>query len=136
LAAPLAALMTYELGRRMFSSAPGLLGALILVSTIAVSLAARFANPDAVLLACTALTFWCFWTGYAPQRAGEPPRRGWFIPVGFACGVAVLAKGPVGLALPGGVILLFLGWQRQLHTLFDRRVLYGAAAFLLVAAPW
>ncbi|MFL5340010.1 MAG: ArnT family glycosyltransferase [Gemmataceae bacterium] len=136
LAAALAALLSYELARRMFSPAAGLLGGLILISTLTVSQSGRFANPDALLLGCTALTFSCFWAGYAPGRAGEPPRRGWFVPLGATCGLGMLAKGPVGLVLPGATILLFLAWQRQLWTLLDRRLFLGAAAFLLVALPW
>jgi len=136
IAAALATLLTYELGRRMFSPVGGLLGGVALISSSSIAFAARFANPDALLLACTALTFFVFWHGYVPRRAGESPRRGWFIPVGIACGLATLAKGPVGVLLPALVIGVFLIWQRQLRLLFDRRALYGMLAFLLVAAPW
>src|SRR5262249_5078237 len=64
------------------------------------------------------------------------PRRAWFVPTGAACGLAVLAKGPVGVLLPALVIGLYLLWQRQLRRLFDCRLLLGVLAFLLVAAPW
>ena len=59
--------------------------------------------------------------------------------VGFAlfCGIAVLAKGPVGLVLPGLVIVLFLSltgqwplWRRPLP------LVAMAALFLGVCLPW
>src|SRR5260370_12312540 len=111
----------------MFSPAAGVLSGIALVSSFSVALAARYATPDALLLAGTALTFFVFWLGYAPRRAGEPPRRGWFIPVGVACGLAMLTKGPVGIVLPATTIVAFLLWQRQLRLLLGPPLLSGGA---------
>jgi 4-amino-4-deoxy-L-arabinose transferase-like glycosyltransferase len=130
LAALLALLATYELGRRMFNGAVGLLAGLVLAGAPAFCAAAHFANPDALLNAFTALAFLWFWIGF------EHHGRGWFVPGGVCTGLAVLAKGPVGLVLPLGSVLFFLLWSRQLARLWDRRLLWGVAAFLLVAAPW
>lgn len=123
-------LLTYELGRRLFRASTGLLAGLVLASSALFCAAVHFANPDALLLALTTLTYFIFWTGYA--RAG----RGWFVPAGVSTGLAVLAKGPVGLVLPLAVAGSFLLWSRQLGRLWDRRLAWGAAAFLVVAAPW
>ena len=136
LAALLASLLTYELARRMFSPPTGLLAGLALISSFLVCGAARFANPDAILLACTCLTMLAFWLGFAPRAAGESPRRAWFVPVAIACGLATLAKGPVGFVLPGVVILLFLAWQRQLRRLWDRKLLWAMGVFLITCMPW
>src|SRR5262245_2930852 len=57
LAALLAVLFTYELGRRMFGAVTGLLGGLVLATAVTFSAAAHFANPDALLNASTLLTF-------------------------------------------------------------------------------
>jgi hypothetical protein len=48
----------------------------------------------------------------------------------------MLAKGPVGLALPGAVVFLFLLWTRQLRRLFRPALGWGLLVFLLVSAPW
>jgi 4-amino-4-deoxy-L-arabinose transferase-like glycosyltransferase len=130
LAALVTVLLTYELGRRLFDPATGLLAGLVLASTALFCGSAHFANPDALLNAFTVLTLLCFWHGFA--RGG----RGWFVPAGVGMGLAVLAKGPVGLLLPSAVIGLFLLGQRRLRLLLDRRLLLGAAAFALVALPW
>jgi 4-amino-4-deoxy-L-arabinose transferase-like glycosyltransferase len=130
LAALATVLLTYELGRRMFGPAAGLLAGLVLASTAMFCAAAHFANPDALLVACTTLTLLVFWLSYA--RGG----RGWFVPAGVTAGLAFLAKGPVGLVLPLGVCGLFLLWSRRLTILLDRRLALGVLAFLLVALPW
>jgi hypothetical protein len=130
LAAAITVLLTYELGRRMFGATTGLLAGLLLASAVLFGAAAHFANPDALLTACTVLSFICFWHGYA--RAG----RIYFVPVGVAMALAVLAKGPVGLLLPSAVIWLFLIWSGRWRLLLDRRLALGALAFCLVALPW
>ena len=64
LAALAAVLMTYELGRQMFGAATGLLAGLVLASTGLFCAAAHFANPDALLNACTLLTLFFFWHSF------------------------------------------------------------------------
>jgi 4-amino-4-deoxy-L-arabinose transferase-like glycosyltransferase len=130
LAALVTVLVAYELGRRLFDPATGLLGGLILTSAVAFAVSAHFANPDALLNLCTVLTLGIFWHGFV--RKG----RGWFVPAGISAGLGVLAKGPVALVLPAGVIGLFLLWCRERRRLHDRRLLHGAAAFALVTLPW
>jgi 4-amino-4-deoxy-L-arabinose transferase-like glycosyltransferase len=130
LAALVTVLITYELGRRLFDRATGFLAGLILASTVMFCAAAHFANPDALLCALTTLTLLIFWSAY---RRGS---RGWFVPVGMTAGLAVLAKGPVGIVLPATVTGLFLLWEGQLRRLWDRRLVLGILAFLAVAAPW
>lgn len=130
LAALAAVLMTYELGRRMFGAATALLAGLIVASTGLFCAAAHFANPDALLNVFTLLTLFFFWQCFT--RLG----RAWSVASGMSAGLAMLAKGPVGLALPCGVIVLFLLWSRQSRLLWDRRLLGAALAFLLVALPW
>ena len=130
LAAWLTILLTYELARRMFGRGTGLLGGIVLASAIEFCVLAHAATPDATLLLFTTLTFYLFWIG---QENGG---RRWWVPVGAACGLAMLTKGPVGVALPGMVIGLYFLWNRELRRLFDRRMLWGALAFLLVAGPW
>src|SRR5262249_27469021 len=86
--------------------------------------------PDAPLLLFTVLTYFLFWVGH------EGGSRTWWLPTAAGCGLAVLTKGPVGVALPGLVILLYFAWNRELQRLIDRRLAWAALAFLLVAGPW
>ncbi len=129
LAALAAVLATYELGRRLFGGRAGLYAGVVLVSAAMFSGAAHFANPDALLNAFTVLTFLIFWHAY--ERGAR-----WFAACGVTTGLAMLAKGPVGLVLPVAVVSLFLLWQRDLRRLFDWRLIFGVLTFVLVAAPW
>ena len=99
-AALLAVLLAYELARSMFTRTTGLLAGVIVATTPMLCGAARFANPDALLNFATVLTLTIFWLGLAPRRWW------WFALLGIASGLAVLAKGPVGLVLPGAVVTL------------------------------
>src|SRR5262249_21029848 len=126
LAALAAVVLTYELGRRMFGPTTGLLAGLVLASTGLFCASAHFANPDALLNAFTLLTLLLCWRSLAGSG------RVWSIAGGSSAGLAVLAKGPVGLVLPIAVIALFLLWTRRLRLLWDRRLLGAALAFVLV----
>jgi 4-amino-4-deoxy-L-arabinose transferase-like glycosyltransferase len=130
LACLLSMLCTYELGRSLFGRSAGLLAGLLIGSTVGVCAAAHFANPDSLLHAFTCLALTLFWLDYS--RNG----RWWFVNCGFACGFALLAKGPVGVLLPGAVAFAFLVWQRDLRKLLDWRILWGIVALIAVAGPW
>ncbi len=129
-AALAAILLTYELGRRLFDSATGLIGGLVLASATLFCAAAHFANPDALLSACMVLTFLCCW------RAFQGGDGRWLVAAGAAVGLGVLAKGPVAVVLPVGAVGLFLLWSRNLRLLWDRHVLWAGLACVLVFAPW
>jgi 4-amino-4-deoxy-L-arabinose transferase-like glycosyltransferase len=130
IAGAVAVLLAYELGRRMFSPIVGLLGGVVTISTIQVSVLVHAATPDALLLSCMMLVFWLFWIG----SADGSQRWAWMI--GPACGLAVLAKGPVGLAMPCAIIGYYFVARRQTARLFDRRVLIGLGLALATAGPW
>lgn len=130
LAAWLAVLVTYELGRRAFGAGAGLIGGVALATAVLFSAAAHFANPDALLCACTVLTFALFWCGL--QHSG----RIWFVPINAAMALAMLAKGPVGVVLPCAVMGLYLLRAGRLRLLLDRRLLSGILTFVVVALPW
>lgn len=130
LAAWASLLLTYELARRMFDPHTGLLAGLVLASAFEFVLLAHAATPDAVLLLFTLLTFYAFWRGAADGG------RTWFVPTGLAAGCAVLAKGPVGVLLPGAIIGLFFAWNGQWRRLADWRLAAGGLTFVLVALPW
>ncbi|HEX4612355.1 MAG TPA: glycosyltransferase family 39 protein, partial [Urbifossiella sp.] len=130
LAAWLTVLLTYELARRMFGRPTGLLAGLVLASAMEFCLLAHAATPDATLLLFTVLTYFVFWVGH------EAGGRGWWVPAAAACGLAGLTKGPVGVALPGLVFLLYFGWTGELRRLLDRRFGWALLTFVLVAGPW
>lgn len=130
LAALLTVFLTYELARFMFKPYTGLLAGFITATSIMLIAAARFANQDAILNFSTVLLFLLFWVHYA--KTGKYA----FILCSAASALAVLSKGPVGLALPAAVILLFLFWEGRLHILWSPRLLLGIVVFCLITLPW
>jgi 4-amino-4-deoxy-L-arabinose transferase-like glycosyltransferase len=123
-------LLAYELGRKMFDAVTGLLAGLILASSFMFSISAHAATPDAFLILLTTASCFIFWHGYTSGSGN------WLIGFGVTTGLAVLAKGPVGLVLPATVNLLFLIWERRWRILFDRRLIVGAVLFGVIAGPW
>jgi 4-amino-4-deoxy-L-arabinose transferase-like glycosyltransferase len=118
------ALLTYGIGRRMFSSAVGLWAAVILMTTLMFDVAARAATPDAILMFWSTAAIAVYVGGtrisLRPRHDGTavavPGRLFPTWPVAalmYGCmGMAALAKGPVGVVLPTAVIGMYLLIQR------------------------
>ncbi len=123
-------LLTYELGRKMFSPATGVFSGLALTSCIEFCLISHAATPDPPLILFTTLAFTLYYVGSSNGA------RWWPAASGAAMGLAVLAKGPVGAALPFLVIVLHLASTKSLREITFRRVLTGAATCFAVFAPW
>ena len=126
----LTVLLTYELARRMFGRSTGLLAGIVLASAVEFCVLSHAATPDAPLLLFTVLTYYLFWVYH------ENGSRRWWMPAAAACALASLTKGPVGVALPGLVFLLYFAWNRELKRLLDHRIVWALLVFLAVAGPW
>lgn len=123
-------LLTYELGRRMFGAATGVLAGVIVASTLELAKLGRAATPDSTLIFFLLLYFWAFWRGHAGGR------RSWFLPCGVASALAMLVKGPIGVVLPVAIVTGYFLGHRELRRLFDVRMIGGIFVWILVAIPW
>jgi len=123
----------YLMGRRLFGPRAGVWAGIVLATSLMFVVAGRAATPDSLLIFCTTLAQTIFVCNtFRPRFATtpddvppEPIQRGELFPQYWpavlamyaAMGLAVLAKGPVGLVLPTAVIGLFLliarlrGWN-------------------------
>ena len=125
-------MITYWLARRMFGPAAALLSALVLATSAEYIVLSRVVVHDISLAFCDTLALTLFFIGYKSERHRKPA----FL-IGYAAlGFAVLAKGPVGLAIPMMIIGLFLIYKRQLRFLKEMQIGWGILIFLAVAAPW
>jgi len=120
--------LTLRLGRRLGDAATGTLAAAVLATSYLFWDKARTAQIDAllcllILVAISAFEAW---------RAGEVPGRAAGIAFWAAGGLAVLAKGPVGILLPLGIALVTLGVDRGLGRWRTFAPVAGPAAFLAV----
>jgi len=134
----LAVVVTFRLGRRMFGRRAGLWAGLIMATSLLFTVSARAATVDAALVLLTTTAFWLFVSSIGvldAERSGDKPpahtgsegprepRCGlqlglslcwWRMALLYGClGLAVLAKGPVGVVLPVAVLGLFLAWLQR-----------------------
>jgi 4-amino-4-deoxy-L-arabinose transferase-like glycosyltransferase len=163
-------LLTYAIGRRFFSREAALWAALILPTTMLFAMAGRIATPDSLLVFCVTLTMAVYvWTAWPARHTDDEnhetherhekimaaeekffPQVWWRAATIYAAmGLAVLAKGPVGIVLPTAIIGMFLlvvrwrpgiWWSRGLlhfsRTAWSMRPLTALAVVAVVAGPW
>jgi 4-amino-4-deoxy-L-arabinose transferase-like glycosyltransferase len=126
-------LLTWQLGCRLFGTSVGFWSGIVLATSVWTGVAGRAATPDAPLAFFTTLALVLFARGMIGPDGLSLGSRPLPLPqacaVGVACGLAMLAKGPVGLVLPMLAFLLFAGWRRT-------RPLTITSAALAVAGPW
>jgi len=125
-------MITYLLGRRLANATVGFLGGVILATALEFTVLCRTIVHDISLLFCVTLALYLFYLGYQDSRH----RQRNLLFSYAAMGLAVLAKGPVGLALPAMVIGLFLIFERKLSFIKQMQVGWGILIFLAVASPW
>ncbi len=132
------ALLTYHLGRRLFSPTAGLWAGLATASTLIFTVSARAATTDSVFVFFTTLAMLLFVAagmvrsqaaisgavgGAKKEKNGTPPADSfqsgpWITFVSlYAClGLAVLAKGPIGVVLPVAMLGFFLLVMHQVRS--------------------
>lgn len=113
--------MCYHLGRLLFDRSTGLLASLLLTSGLMFAVLMRASTPDGVLMISTTAALLAFVAGVAARRGGSfsgvgpdvAPLASFQLPMPhaivmyLAMGVAVLAKGPIGVLLPLWAICLY-----------------------------
>jgi 4-amino-4-deoxy-L-arabinose transferase-like glycosyltransferase len=131
LAALLMAGATAVFGARVYGARAGLWAALVCGTGVLAFAYGRAASMD-MLLAATVTAA----TALVGLRLLDIAGRLAVPAAGALCGLAVLAKGPLGLLLPGLAVLGWLAATRDRHA--ARRLLSPMAAllFLAVAGPW
>ena len=129
----LTVLFTYHLGRKLFGRREGMLAALILGSSTGFLVQARINFTDMTLTFCMSVALGCFILASRP----EEQRKGLYYYLFYLfAALAVLAKGLIGLVLPGAVIFLYLLFCRRWRLLAEMRLFSGIVLFLGVSAPW
>ena len=125
-------LLTYWLARSMFGPLAAFLSALVLATSAEHIILSRAVVHDISLAFCITLAMTLFFVGFKNERH----RKTAFLCGYAALGLAVVAKGPVGAALPMMAIGLFLIYKRQLSFLKEMQIGWGLLIFLAVAMPW
>jgi 4-amino-4-deoxy-L-arabinose transferase-like glycosyltransferase len=136
----LTVLLTFFLGRRLYSSQTGLLAGLILATSFEFAYLATRANIDVTLTFFTTASFFCF-VEWNQSRKGkeakpDPSRRRWIY--GFYVGMAfaTVTKGPVGFVLPLLVTLVYLLTERDWKGLKEMKLLPGLPLMVALILCW
>lgn len=139
-------LLTYHLGRKLYSADIGLLAGVIVCTSLMFSAVGRSVTPDSVLIFCLTLAFTSYVWAVTARRGGHfsgvgltntetawtellPASPMASLPMYAAMGLAILAKGPIGVLLPCTIIGLLL-----LITL--RRNELAAGTLSQPSGPW
>ncbi len=125
-------LVTFFFGQALWHWRVGLLSALILATSPEWVRWATYARSDMALvffLTAACVTFFHLWQESAVRR------RTVYL-FYLSVGLATLAKGPLGLIVPGLVVVFFLGIARELRFFSRMRLTEGAVIVFLVAASW
>jgi 4-amino-4-deoxy-L-arabinose transferase-like glycosyltransferase len=128
-------LMVSYTGRRVFGGRAGLYAALVLGSTLFWAAASQFNSLDLPVAATMALAL-CALLIAQQDDADMAKRRRWMLVCWAAMALSLLAKGLIGIVLPGGVLFIYAlvsgdrGIWRRLHPVT------GLLVFLLLALPW
>ena len=126
-------LLIYHIGRKLFGRREALLSALILGSSIGIITQARVNITDTTLTICMTACLGFFLL--AIQENEQNKGRYYYLFYIFSA-LAVLAKGLIGIVLPGGVIFCFILITRRWRLLREMRLFTGIMLFLLISAPW
>ena len=129
----LTVLVTYYLGRQLMGRRTGLYGATLLGSAGGFLVMSRINFTDMTLTFFLSAAFACF---ALASREGEERRARYYYLFYLFMALAVLAKGLIGIVLPGAVIFLYLLLTRRWRILKEMKLVSGGALFLLVCAPW
>jgi 4-amino-4-deoxy-L-arabinose transferase-like glycosyltransferase len=136
----LGVLLTFFIGKSLYSSRTGFLSGLILATSVEFAYLSTRANIDATLAFFTTASLLCFLHWYRLGRGeGEVkvPRRDLSV-YGFYIGMALatLTKGPVGFILPLLVSLIYLLILKDWKGMKRMRLLSGMALFLVIVLSW
>jgi len=124
--------LLYWFTARVANHRQALIAAVILGTSFQYFLLSKLLITDSVLFVFNAASLVCFYSGYSATTN----KQHWYWLMYAFFGLAVLTKGPVGVLLPGLVMLLFLAHQRKWSELGNMKILTGVLIFTAVALPW
>lgn len=132
LGATAAVLLTASFATRLFGSGAGTLAGAILATSLLMSIEARLAKADAVLLACTVLAQGILARLYLERALGRLTALLFWA----ALGAGILVKGPIILLVAISTILVLTACERSIRWLAPVRPISGMVLLLVITVPW
>jgi 4-amino-4-deoxy-L-arabinose transferase-like glycosyltransferase len=137
----LTVLLTFLMGKRLYSSRAGFFSGLILATSAHFIYLSTRANIDATLTFFTTASLFCFflWYGYRTEKQLNENRQverlsiyGFYVSMAFA----TLAKGPIGFILPLLVSFIFLLTQGDYKQIKRMKLLPGIPLLVAIVLAW
>lgn len=116
-------LAVYLFGRRLFNERVGLVGALVLTTSIEFFYLGKAAVTDMTLLLCLTVSLLSF----------IEKRYYWAY---FFAALATLTKGPIGIVFPGMIVFIYFLATKNWSELKNMKIPSGLLLYALVAFPW
>jgi 4-amino-4-deoxy-L-arabinose transferase-like glycosyltransferase len=123
----------YVLARRWADARTANWSVLLLATNPLLVLGAQYANLDMLVAGCICVTITL--AALAAWTPGMPGRALWWAAYGMA-GVGVLAKGLIGIVLPGAVFVAWMLMMREWRRLWQAFSLVGLIVLAAVTLPW
>ncbi|MDJ1177635.1 glycosyltransferase family 39 protein [Roseofilum sp. BLCC_M91] len=122
-------------GRTQPFAIAGCIGGTAIMLNVQTIAWARMGVSDMLLSACMGAALFAFFFAYAtPERHGK---QLWYQAFYIFCTLAVLTKGPVGIILPGLIIVCFLAYMGNLKlVLGEMNLKVGLLLFFSLTLPW
>ena len=130
LCAALLLLILYRAVARRSDEPTARLAVVICATSVSFFASAGIAMTDMTLTACVAGALFAYW------RFADDGCPACALGVAALLGLGVLAKGPVALVLFGVPVLTDAAVNRRWNAVFDRKWLFAAPLFLVIAVPW
>lgn len=120
----------YFLGRLIYSRETGLAGAAVTACSLLFVCMAQFVRMDLMMLLFMILAFTCFCKGYSTGR------RGHYYLIYVFLSLSVLTKGPLGLFIVLGAIIIYLIHRGDAREILRLKFLQGIGIVVLVIGGW
>ncbi len=136
----LTVLVTFFIGKKLYSSRTGFLSGFILATSGLFAYLSTRGNIDTTLTFFTTASILCFlqWYQGSPEGENSPRRMKGLSFYGYYIGMALatLAKGPVGFIVPLLVSFIFLIIQRDWKAIKGMRPLPGMLLMIIIILSW
>ncbi len=131
----------YFLGRLIFSPLCGFFSGLVLASCVQYVVLSRGCVTDMVLAVFILYCLFFFLRGWVTEGnpagpRGTPGKKAYYLASSVMAGLAVLTKGPIGVFIPGIVVIFYILFSRQWKRVREIPVGWCVLAFLAVSLPW
>jgi 4-amino-4-deoxy-L-arabinose transferase-like glycosyltransferase len=133
-------LLTFLLGKELYTSRTGFLSGFVLVTSLEFAYLSTRANIDATLTFFTTASLLCFFQHYqySKKEMSNSKKIKALLIYGFyvAMALATLTKGPVGFILPLLTSLVYLLIQKDWRGIKEMRLLPGMLLFIAIVLAW